>query len=256
MYHIAVSAVRADSCTAPMSGLPYEFPQCFEPSPSDPPSSWDQSPYLSHSPHSLDVDRRFSEETSSSLWRPGRSPMDVAHPPSQFPANSSMSMGRSSQDSRESFAPLRERDGRSWHPPPAPARSMSLVTPDELPAHYQARYFQSPIASGTGPSALAVHASTHYGQAGPYAALSEPHSATDRHGLARQGYTGQMAGYHFPPWSLYQQQNTQLVDPGAEGFPHDWYAGSSDQGQDREDTGSSHYYQMPFSPPTHHRKSG
>ena len=233
-----------------MSGLSYELSQNLEP-----PPSWDHSPFSSQSSQSLAVEGSFPDEASGTFWRPSRSPIIGAYPPSQFAVNSSLSITPLSQGSREPFFPQRARDGRGWHHPPGPVRSMSLVTPEELHAHYQARYFQSPIAPGRVPSASGVHAPTNYGHTSRDIAVSESRSATDGHSLTRQGQAGQPVGFNFPQWGMYQQQNTQMVEPGAEGFPHEWYNGSPHLAQVQEESGGVHDYQLPSGPSPHQRRS-
>jgi hypothetical protein len=252
MCHISVRDTRTDSSVAPMSGLSYELSHNF-----DPPPSWDHSPFSSPSSQNLAVERAFPDEASGAFWRPSDSPMTSAYPPSQFSVNSSsLSITQSSQSSREVYVPQRARDGRGWHPPPGPIRSMSLVNPEELPAHYQARYFQSPIAPDRPPAESGGHTSTHYAHTSHDTAASEPYSATGRHPLARQGQTGQPVGFNFPQWGAYTQHNTQMVEPGTEGFPHEWYSGSPHLAQVREESGSLHHHRPPLGPSPHQRNSG
>ena len=236
---------RTDCLLAPLSALTYEVPHTF-----DPPSSWEHSPFSSQSSQSLAVERSFPEDASGAFWRPGGSPLTGAYPPSQFSMHSSsLSMTPSSHGSRDGFVPQRARDGRGWHPPQGPVRSMSLVTPEELPAHYQARYFQSPIASG-------VHASTHYGHASHDTVAGESHSTTERHPTLRQSQTAQQVGFTFPQWGAYQQTDTQTVGSSAQGLPREWYTRSPHLAQVREESGSSHHYQPPTGPSPHERNYG
>lgn len=242
----------ADCFVAPMSGASYEFPPNF-----DPPPTWDHSPFLSHSPQSLGIDRSVSGEASGTFWRPSGSPMTGAYAPSQYSMNSSsLSIAPSSQGSREAFFPQSARDDRNWQPPPAPMRSMSLVTPEELPAHYQARFLhQSSIAAGRGSLAAGVTTHPLYGQAAQNTIPCEPHSTTERSPLGHQERTGQPAGLGFPQqWGTYPQQNTQMAEPGAEGYSREWYAGSPNLAQVREEDGSLHHYQ-PSSRSSQHRQN-
>lgn len=241
-----------DSLVAPISGLTYEMPQSFDPSP-----SWEHSPFSSQSSQSLAVERSFPDDASGAFWRPSESPLTSVFPPSQFSMHSSsLSINPLSQGSREAFVPQRTRDGRGWHSPPGPVRSMSLVTPAELPAHYQARHFQSPIASGRVPSASGVQPSTHHSHASQDSAAGESHSVTDRHPLVRQGHISQPVGFTFPQWGVYQQHNTGMVGSGAEGLPGEWYSGSPHLTQVREESGNSHHYQPPTGPSAHQRSYG
>lgn len=234
-----------------MSGLSYEYPPSFDPSP-----SWESSPFLSHSPQPLAIDRSIPGELSGTFWRPSGSPMPGAYAPSEFPMNaSSLSIAPPSQASREAGFPHRGRDDRGWHPPPAPVRSMSLVTPEELPPHYQARFYsQHPIAAGRGPAPAGVTAHTLYTHSTPDTSMSELHSATETSPLGHQARTAQPTGFNLPQWGSYPQQTAQMMEPGTEGFPSEWYTASPNLAQVREEDGGPHHYH-PLSRSSYHRRN-
>ena len=243
----------AHSFIAPMSGLPYDFPQGFATSP-----PWEHSPFMSHSPQNLGIDRSLSGETSGSLWRQSDSPLTSAYPPSLLSMNSSsVSMTPSSQGSREALFPHGARDDRNRHPPPAPMRSMSLVTPEELPPQYQARFLQQsshPADRIAVTPGVAAH--PLYNHAAHDTSSYVPHSSMEINSLEHQGGVAHQAGFAFSQWSGYPQQNTQMIDSGTEGFSREWYAGSPNVGQVREDDSGPHHFQPPSRLALHRRNPG
>lgn len=249
--HLSSANIKTDHLVAPMSGLSYEFPPNFGPSP-----SWGHSTFQSNSPQSLAIERPIQEEGTGTIWRPSGSPMPGAYPLPQFSMHSSsLSITPSSQGSREAFFPHGTRDDRSWQPPPAPIRSMSLVTPEELPPHYQARFLsQPPNTVGRVPATAEATAHTLYTHAAQGAAAYEPHANTEINPLGHPGRTGQPAGFGFPQWGTYPQQSIQMVESGREGFSREWYTGSPNLAQVREEDGSPHHYQHP-SRSSHHRQN-
>jgi hypothetical protein len=227
-----------------MSGLSYEYPQSFEPSP-----SWEQPPFLSHSPQNLALDRSHPEGVSAAFWRPTASPMTAAYPPSQFSMHSSsVSMTPSSQSSREAFNSRGARDERNWHHPPAPVRSMSLVTPDELPPNYQARYLQQSPIAGPVPVSSDPTAASIYGQPSQDVHAIDPHSATDLHAFGSQGHPRHHSAFAIPQWTSYSQSGTQMMDSGDESFTSRWYSRSPGLTQVREEDSTAHHYLPPSDP--------
>jgi hypothetical protein len=199
------------------------------------------------------IERSIPAEASSTFWKSSGSPMTSNYPPSQFSmGSSSLSMTPSSQSSRETFLPHVSRDDRSWHPTPAPVRSMSLVTPEELPPQYHARFLnQIPLAASRVAVTGGVGASPFYTHSAPETSLIGRHLSAETDASGYQRHTGQQVGMSFPQWGAYPQQNTQMIDAGAEGYSRDWYGGSPSLGQVREEESSSHHYQ-PSLRSTHH----
>jgi Fungal Zn(2)-Cys(6) binuclear cluster domain len=253
MCHISMAPIHTDNPIAPMSGLSYEFSPSFDPSP-----SWDTSPFLGHSPQGLAIDRSFPEETVGTFWRPSGSPLPTAYRTPQLPIHaSSMSVTPSSQDRRDAVFSQGARDDRSWHPPPAPIRSMSLATPEELPPHYQARYFHQPLTvAGQGPGSSGVAATTLHTHATQGTAAPESHLVTEINARGHRGRTGQPAGLGFPQWGSYPQQFAQMVESGREGLSHDWYTTSPDLAQVQEEDSGPHHFQQPSASAHHSRNPG
>lgn len=207
-----------------MSGLSYDFAQQnFDPSP-----AWDHSSLLGQSPQSLPVERSLPDEASGSLWRTSDSPLMSPHQALQFPLNSSaISMTPPLPGGRDAFGSQGLRDDQMWQHTPAPIRSMSLVSPAELPPHYQARHFQQHLPSSRRISATsAVPTSSVYGHTRPDADGLRAHLATESNPLAQQPHPGQASGFAFPQWSSYPGQNTAVAESGDSVAPHEWYSGS------------------------------
>lgn len=231
-----------------MSGLDYEFPPELGPSP-----SWENSPFLNQSPQNLNIDRSIPQDASSNFWRSTGSPLTAAYPSSQFSMHSSsLSITPSPQGSRDAFFPHEVRGDRSWHPPPAPMRSMSLATPEELPPNYQARFLQQ--TTGRVPVTGEIAAHMLYAHAAQGTAASRTQSAADMNPHGQQGRIGQPARFIHPQWGGYPQQSAQMVESGVEGFSRDWYTGSPNLAQVREEDISPHQYQ-PASRSLHHQQN-
>ncbi len=233
-----------------MSGLGYDFPQAFATSP-----PWEHSSFMSHSPQTQVIDRPFAGEAAGSLWRQNGSPLTGAYPASLISMNSSsISMTASSQGSREALFSHGAREDRSRHLPPAPMRSMSLVTPEELPPQYQARFFQqSQHAADRTAVTAGVAAHPLYPHATHDTSAYGPHSSMEINSIEQQGGVGHQTDFAFSQWSGYPQQNTQMVDPGTEGFSREWYAGSANLGQVREDDSGPHHFPPPSGLALHRR---
>jgi hypothetical protein len=136
-------------------------------------------------------------------------------------------------------------------------RSMSLVTPEELPPHYQARYFHpSPMTAGRISTTTGMASSSLYGHGSQDTATIEPHSAIETSSLANPAHAGAPVGFTFPQWDSYPSQSTHIAASGPEGYSQEWYTGSSHLGQVREETGSSHQYRSPLGPSHHQRNPG
>jgi hypothetical protein len=230
---------RTDSFLAPMSGLSYDYQQNFDPS-----ASWDHSPFMSHSPQNLAIERSNPGDASSTWGRPTGSPIAGAYPPSLLSMHSSsMSMTPSSQGSREAFLPHGTRDDRNWQPPTTPMRSMSLVTPEEMPPHYQARFLhQSPVSAGPAPVTAGLAIQTPYNHTFQDAASCMPQ--TGMNVLGHHDHTSQQVGFAYPQWANDPQQGTQIVESGADVYPAGWYPGPPNLAQVPEEDISPHPYQL------------
>lgn len=231
--HYSTLESRTNNHLAPMSGPGYEFSQHFDPSP-----SWENSPFLSHSPRGLAIERSLPEEASGAFWRQGGSSLPGAYHPSHFRVNeSSISTSLSPQGSREAFGSQGGRDDRTWHHPPAPIRSMSLVTPEELPAHYQARYFHQPpfparrVSATLGGSASSIY--SHH----------TPDLATDSSTLGHHGHVEHAGGFSFPQWGTYPPQGAQTTESSTGYSSQQWYTASTNLDQVREEGSNPHTYQ-------------
>lgn len=178
-------------------------------------------------------------------WRRGDSPGTAAYPSSQYTMNaSSRIVTPSSQGNREAFFSHGSRDDRDWHPPSAPMRSMSLVTPEELPPHYQARFFQQPPIPDRRVADPPVN-HTVYGHAAQDMSISSPYSTTNASPLDQQARSVHSVGFNFPQWGAYSQHSPQLMESGVDGFPREWYTGSPNLAQVSEEDSNSHHYQPP-----------
>jgi hypothetical protein len=232
---------RTDSDLAPMSGLSYDYHQNFDAS-----SGWDHSPYLSHSPQNLAIDRSNAGDASSTWGRPTGSPIAGAYAPSLLSMHSSsMSMTPSSQGSREAFLPHGARDDRNWQPPSTPMRSMSLVTPEEMPPHYQARFLhQSPVSTGPAPVTAGLAIQTPYNHAFQDAASCMPQASAGMTVLGHHDHTGQQLGFAYPQWNNDHQPGTQILESGAEVYAAEWYHGPQNLAQVPEEDISHHAFQL------------
>lgn len=158
--------------------------------------------------------------------------------------SSSQVITPSSQGRREAFFSQGGRDDRDWHSPSAPMRSMSLVTPEELPPHYQARFFQQPpVSARRVPETAGIH--TAYNHAAQDTSMSTSLSTTNANPLNQQARPVQPVGFNFPQWGTYPHQSTQLIDSGVEGFAREWYTDSPNLAQVSEEDSGSHHFQHP-----------
>lgn len=175
--------------------------------------------------------------------------MTGVYPPSQYSMNSSSLSITPSQSSREVFPAHGTRDDRGWHSPPAPIRSMSLVTPEDLPPQYQARFFhQSPMAADREAATAALAAHPLYTPACEDAPSYGRHSITETNPLGPPGRSGVPGGFGLPQWGTYPQHSPQMAEPGGEGLSREWYAGSPNLPHVREENSSPHHYQLPSRP--------
>jgi hypothetical protein len=122
---------------------------------------------------------------------------------------------------------------------------MSLVTPEELPPHYQARFLhQSPVSTGPAAVTAGLAIQTPYNHAFQDAPSCMPQVPAGMTVIGQHDHTGQQVGFAYPQWSNDPQQGPQILESGAEVYPAEWYHGPQNLAQVPEEDIGSHAFQL------------
>ena len=182
------------------------------------------------------------------FWRPPELSLPTSYPQHSFSVtHSSGSFAPSSQSSMDHTPGFVHQGPHGWSASPNPVpRSMSLVSPDDLPIHYQNQYFHdapnefhsNTNSSDMQPPTLSSNNSTMAGSNPPLplSGMGSYHEPTV-----------QNMNYVYPPtWSsIPQNHNPQMPASAPDRFTQGWYPDPSVLVQVKEDEGGPHFQHPP-----------
>jgi hypothetical protein len=225
-----------DTSAGPLSARTYETFPTYEQN-----VAW-TSPFLQQSPRSLITDKSQAEELP--YWRHDLS-MPTSYPQHPYPVtHPSAPLAQSAQSSMEQTPNFGHRDLHGWsastHPP---LRSMSLVSPEELPIHYQNQYYHN------APNEFHPNTNTSDIQPPMLSNINSTMSGSDPPlPLPSMGYlhesTTQNMNYVYPSsWSSVSPNHApQMSGSESERFTHGWYSDPSALAQVKEEEAGSQFH--------------
>ena len=226
----------------PLTSRSYDHAHNMEPG-----HIWSGPTYLQQSPQPMAADKHYPEDHN--FWRPHDPMVPTSYPhPHYTMTPSTLSVAPSSHSSAEQLPTFGLRDGRHWQPPRhPPLRSMSLVTPEEMPHYYQTQYqhdhTQDFSRRTTNP--LEMQPPILASNAGP---ITEPPEQQPIPGMVPYHQTMPQQPMHFgypPVWSsMPPLHSPHLQNSGQEGFPQEWYPHPAGLSQVKEEDQAAHFQQQ------------